>query len=73
MLFQNYVFVKSLAEIKNLRVNLVTSFSRQKPLKLKNKNHTVVSYTKIYHSTNFELKWMKTANVTPRVPFQAFC
>ena len=38
MLFQNYVFVKSLAEIKNLRVNLVTSFSRQKPLKLKNKN-----------------------------------
>ena len=73
MLFQNYVFVKSLAEIKNLRVNLVTSFSRQKPFKLKNKNHTVVSNTKIYHSTNFELKWKKTANVTPRVPFQAFC
>ena len=53
-------------------VNLVTSFSRQKPLKLKNKNHTIVWNTKFYHPANIELKRSKTAKVLPRVPLQAF-
>ena len=54
-------------------VNLVTPFiSRQKPLKSKNKNHTTFLNTKFYHPANFELKQIKTANVIPRVPFQAF-
>ena len=54
-------------------VNLATPFSRQNQLKSKNKNHTIVWNTKFYHPANFELKRIKTANVIPRVPFQAFC
>ena len=44
-----------------------------KPLKSKNKNHTIVWNTKFYNPANFELKRIKTAKVIPRVPFQAFC
>ena len=56
----------------NFAVNLVTPFSRQKPLKSKNKNHMIVSNIKFYHTANFELKRIKTATVIPRVPFHAF-
>ena len=46
--------------------------SRQKPLKSRNKSHTIVSNIKFYHPANFELKRIKTATVIPRVPFHAF-
>ena len=59
-LFENYLFVKPLSWNLNFSVNLVTTFSLQKPLKFKNKNHTIVSNTKFYHSANFELKRIKS-------------
>ena len=73
MLFQNYLFVKPFSWNLTFGVTLVTSFSRQNPLKLKNKNHTIISNTKFNHSANFELKRIKTAEVILIVPFQAYC
>ena len=40
----------------NFAVNLVTSFSRQKPLKSKNKKHRIFWNTEFYHPAKFELK-----------------
>ena len=48
----------------NFTVNLVTSFSRQKPLKSK-KNHRIFWNTEFYHPTKFELKRIKDAKVVP--------
>ena len=44
-------------------VNPVTSFSRQKPLKSKNQNHTNFRNSKFYHPANFEIKRIKTHKV----------
>ena len=63
----------------NLAVNLVTqermscvkSFCRQKPLKSKNKKHTIVWNTRFCHSANFELKQIKTAKVVSKWPLLA--
>ena len=51
-----YVTIWSL----NFAVNHVTSFSRQKPLKSKNKKHTTVWSTKFNHPAKFGLKRIKT-------------
>ena len=47
----------------NFAVNLVTSFSRQKPLKSKNKKHRIFWNTEFYHPAKFELKRIKNAKV----------
>ena len=44
-------------------VNPVTSFSRQKPLKSRNQNHTNICISKFYHPANFEIKRIKTQKV----------
>ena len=49
----------------NFAVNLVTSFSRQKPLKSKNKKHGSFWNTEFYHPAKFELKRIKNAKVVP--------
>ena len=49
----------------NFAVNLVTSFSRQKPLKSKNKKHRIFWNTDFYHPAKFELKRIKNAKVVP--------
>ena len=46
-------------------VNLVTSLSRQKTLKSKNKKHWIFWNTKFYHPAKFELKRIKIAKVVP--------
>ena len=46
-----------------IAVNLVTSFSRQKALKSKNKKHRIFWNTKFYHLAKFELKRIKNAKV----------
>ena len=51
-----YVTIWSL----NFAVNHVTSFSRQKSLKSKNKKHTTVWSTKFNHPAKFGLKRIKT-------------
>ena len=56
----------------NFAVNLLTSFSRQKPLKSKNKKHTIFWNTKFYHPTKFEFKRIKYENVVPAVTQQQF-
>ena len=43
----------------NFAVNIVTSFSRQKPLKSKNKKHRIFWNTEFYHPAKFELKRIK--------------
>ena len=40
----------------------MTSFLRQKPLKSKNKKHTIFWNTKFYHPAKFELKRIKNAS-----------
>ena len=47
----------------NFAVNLVTSFSRQKPLKSKNKKHRIFWNTEFYHPAKFELKRIKNAKI----------
>ena len=47
----------------NFAVNLVMSFSRQKPLKSKNKKHRIFWNTEFYHPARFELKRIKNAKV----------
>ena len=49
----------------NSAVNLVTAFSRQKPLKWKNKKQRIFWNTKFYHPAKFELKRKKSAKVVP--------
>ena len=51
----------------------VTSFSRQKPLKWKNKNDTIVWNKKFYHCAKFELYRIKDAKVFPSVQLRALC
>ena len=51
----------------------MTSFSRQNPLKSKNKNHTIVCNWKVCYVAKFELHWIKNTKVIPRVPLQASC
>ena len=41
----------------------MTSFSRQKPLKSKNKKHRIFWNTDFYHPAKFELKRVKNAKV----------
>ena len=41
----------------------MTSFSRQKPLKSKNKKHRIFWNTEFYHPAKFELKRIKNAKV----------
>ena len=47
----------------NFAVNLVTSFSRQKPLKSKNIKHRIFWNTEFHHPAKFELKRIKSAKV----------
>ena len=47
----------------NFAVNLVTSFSRRKPLKSKNKKHRIFWNTEFHHPAKFELKRIKNAKV----------
>ena len=56
----------------NFAVNLLTSFSRQKPLKSKSKKDTIFWNTKFYHPTKFEFKRIKYENVVPAVTQQQF-
>ena len=56
----------------NFAVNLLTSFTRQKPLKSKNKKDTIFWNTKFYHPTKFEFKRIKYENVVPAVTQQQF-
>ena len=56
----------------NFAVNLLTSFSRQKPLKSKYKKHRMFWHTKFYHPTKFEFKRIKYENVVPAVTQQQF-
>ena len=49
----------------------VASFSRQKPLKSKNKNDTIVSNKKFYHCAKFELYRIKDAKVFPSMQLRA--
>ena len=51
----------------------VTSFPRQKPLKWKNKNDTIVWNKKFYHCAKFELYRIKDAKVFPSVQLRALC
>ena len=51
----------------------MTSFSRQKPLKWKNKNDTIVWNKKFYHCAKFELYRIKNAKVFPSVQLRALC
>ena len=51
----------------------VTSFPRQKPLKCKNKNDTIVWNKKFYHCAKFELYRIKDAKVFPSVQLRALC
>ena len=43
----------------------MTSFSRQKPLKTKNKKHRIFWNTEFYHPAKVELKRIKNAKVVP--------
>ena len=47
----------------------MTSFSRQKPLKSKNKNHTILWNEKFYHCAKSELYQIKHPKVIPRCHF----
>ena len=58
---------------QNFDVICMTSFSRQKPLKSKNKNHTIVCNSEVCYVAKFELHWIKNTKVIPRVPLQASC
>ena len=49
----------------------VASFSRQKPLKSKNKNDTIVWNKKFYYCAKFELYRIKDANVFPSMQLRA--
>ena len=72
MLFKHYLFVTSIVKPKILLSIIWRHFAQcQKPLKSKNKKHTVVWSTKFYHPVNFGLKRIKTVKVVPRVQFQA--
>jgi len=51
----------------------VTSFSRQKPLNSKKKNHTIVWDKKLYHCAKFKLNRIKQQKVFPRVPLHVLC
>ena len=51
----------------------MTSFSRQKPLRSKNKQHTTVWNTTFYHPANFKLKRIKNGKVVPKWPLLASC
>ena len=51
----------------------MTSFSRQNPLKSKNKHHPIVCNSKVCYVAKFELHWIKNTKVIPRVPLQASC
>ena len=51
----------------------MTSFPRQKPLKCKNKNDTIVWNKKFYHCAKFELYRIKDAKVFPSVQLRALC
>ena len=55
----------------NFAVNLVTSFSRQKPLKSKNKKHRIFWNTKFYHPKS-KLKQIKSTKVK-FLKVAAFC
>ena len=56
----------------NFAVNLLTSVSRQKPLKSKSKKDTIFWNTKFYHPTKFEFKRIKYENLVPAVTQQQF-
>ena len=49
----------------------VASFSRQKPLKSKNKNDTIIWNKKFYHCAKFELYRIKDAKVFPSMQLRA--
>ena len=49
----------------------VASFSRQKPLKSKNKNDTIVWNKKFYYCAKFELYRIKDAKVFPSMQLRA--
>ena len=49
----------------------VASFSRQKPLKSKNKNNTIVWNKKFYYCAKFELYRIKDAKVFPSMQLRA--
>ena len=57
----------------NFAVNLVTSFSHQKPLKSKNKKHRIFWNTEFYPPAKVELKGIKNAKVVPRLQVFASC
>ena len=56
-------------------VNLVTSFSRQKPLKSKNKKHKIFWKTEFYHPAKFKLEFLGCSFLRPiglaclKIPF----
>ena len=54
-------------------VNLMTSFSRQKPLKSKIKNHTIVEKTKFYYRAKFQLKPLRNKKLVPKLPHFDAC
>ena len=56
----------------NFAVNLVTSFSRQKPLKSKNKKRRIFWNTKFYHPAKSKLKQIKSTKVK-FLKVAAFC
>ena len=60
-------------EKNNFGITLVMSFSRQKPLKLKKKNHTIVWNSNVCRLAKFELPRLRDSKVIPRVPLQASC
>ena len=67
-LFQDYYFICFAWTWKiDFAVNLVTSFSCQKPLKSKNKKHGIFWNTEFYHPAKFELKRRKNGKVIPRM------
>jgi len=51
----------------NFAVNLLTLFSRQKPLKSENKKHRIFWNTEFYHSAKIDLKRIKNAKVVSRL------
>ena len=71
-LFQNYLFLFAITwNLLNFAVNLVTSFSRQRQLKSKNKKHRIFWNSKFYDHVKLELKQIKNAKVVPRMHFFA--
>ena len=54
----------------NFAFNLVTSFSRQKPLRSKNKKHRIFWNTEFYHPAKFELCSCKENTAKCKEAFQ---